>query len=145
MEKVLVKLFRELAQKHRGVIQDYLRDFDIYLGQHRILFRLEENPKITLTELTEKLEVSKESLFMSIKRMDQAGFISKERDQNDKRRVLLSLSDKGIETSKACREGFDKINHSMFKNLDQKEMDSLAILFSKMIQGLEGENDETDI
>ena len=145
MERELVNLFRELAQKHRGVIQNYLRDFDVYLGQHRILFRLEENPKITLTELTDKLEVSKESLFMSIKRMEQAGYIHKERDINDKRRVLLSLSDKGLETSKACRAGFDKINHSMFHNLEKNEMDSLMILFKKMIEGLEGENDEADI
>ncbi len=139
MEQILVDLFRELAQKHRGVIQNYLRDYQIYLGQHRILFRLEENPKITLTELTEILDVSKESLSMSIKRMEQAGLIDKERDTKDKRRTLLSLSPKGLETSKACRDGFKSINTRMFINLTEEEKESLSILFKKMIEGLEGE------
>ncbi len=145
MEQILVDLFRELAQKHRGVVQDYLRDFDIYLGQHRILFRLEENPELTLTELTEILDVSKESLSISLKRMEQAGLIERKKDEADKRRQLLSLSDQGLSTSRACHDGFDKINHSMFKNLDEVEKKQLMILFEKMIHGLEGDTDETNI
>lgn len=140
MDKELVKKFRKLAIKHREVIQNYLSKFNIYVGQHRIFFRLEENPNITLTELSEVLNVSKESLSVSLKRLDQGGYINKSKDKNDKRRYLLSLSDKGLETSQACRVGFDDINEALFKNLDEVEKDQLLILFDKMIDGLEGDN-----
>lgn len=142
MDKNLVDLFRKLARKHSAVVQDYLKGFNIYLGQHRIFFTLEKQPNITFTELADILKVSKESLSVSIKRLDQAGFIHKEVDKNDKRRSLLRLNEKGLETSKACKEGFDTINHSMFKNLCDEEKENLSVLFEKMIDGLEDEENE---
>ena len=119
MNQELAKMFRTLAQKHRAVLQVFMKQHDIYLGQHRVLFRLEENPNITLTELSEILEVSKESLSVSVRRLESTGYIIKQVDEKDKRRTLLTLSDKGLNTSQACRRGFDEVNASMFDGILQ--------------------------
>ncbi len=113
-------------------------DFNIYLGQHRILFHLEENPHVTLTELSEQLNVSKESLSVSVKRLEHNKYIKREQDHLDKRRHLLSLTPTGEDISRQCRSGFDEINYAMFKKLNDEDKKSVLTLFEKMIEGLEG-------
>ncbi|NLW14712.1 MAG: MarR family transcriptional regulator [Erysipelothrix sp.] len=145
MENILVESFRNLAKRHREVIQSQLIKKNVYIGQHRILFKLQENPDMTLTELTDALDVSKESLSVSVRRLEQSGLIRKLADTKDKRRILISLTDLGVETSDACKTYFNNINASMFKNMSQEEKDLLEVLFSKMIQGLEEVDDEKNI
>lgn len=137
MDKELIELFRTLALKHRNVISKYLNEHGIYLGQHRTIFTLSKHPDSTLTELAKRLEVSKESLSVSVRRLESSGLIEKTIDPNDRRSYLLRLSDEGDRVAKACRDGFDVINNSMFKNMTDEEKDSLVYLFNKMIRGLE--------
>ena len=136
MEQELIELFRTLNIKHRDMIQTYLNQFNIYLGQHRIFFHLEKEPNITFTELSQQLNVSKESLSMSIKRLEQNNYIKRKKDPKDKRRQLLSLTEEGLKLSKKCRVGFDEINYAMFIKLNENEKEDLTLLFKKMIEGL---------
>lgn len=137
MEKELLDLFRQMVMMHRNKVQEYLKTFDLYLGQQRILFELQKNPKITLTELTEKLQVSKESLSVSIKRLEGAGFINKVKDDKDKRRILLELSEKGYETATACKKGFENLNQTMFQDYSKEDKQVLGDHFKRMIENLE--------
>lgn len=139
MEHNLAQLYRKLVLMHRANLQNYLKKYNIYLGQHRIFFELEQNPNITLTQLTTLLDSSKESISLSVKRLEQAGYITKKKDERDKRKVLLELSEKGLETSQVCRKDFNAINEGMFSMLEDEEKENLAWYFKKMIEGLEGE------
>lgn len=139
MEKQLTDLFSELAKKHRLVVSNYLQKQGIYLGQHRTLFKLQKYPNSTLTDLAEKLEVSKESLSVSVKRLVNVGMIVRSEDHNDKRRTLLNLTEKGNKTADICRIGFERINQIMFKEFTHQEKDNLSIYFEKMIDALEKE------
>lgn len=146
MEKQLTDLFSELAKKHRVVVSNYLQKQGIYLGQHRTLFKLQNNPNSTLTDLAEKLEVSKESLSVSVKRLVNVGMIYRSTDSKDKRRTLLSLTEKGEKTADICRIGFERINQMMFKDFSDNEKDNLSFYFEKMIDALEEEVEyEADI
>lgn len=137
MEEKLTNGFRDLARKQRQVISNYLQNYGIYLGQHRTIFRLQKHPDITMTELAQLLEVSKESLSVSIKRLENGGFVTKSMDEKDKRRTLLRLSEKGETLADACRQGFDDINNAMFQYFNESEKETLSIYFDKMIEGLE--------
>lgn len=139
MEKQLTDLFRDLAKKHRLVVSNYLHKQGIYMGQHRTLFKLQKYPNSTLTDLAEKLEVSKESLSVSVKRLVNVGMIVRSEDNKDKRRTLLNLTEKGEETANICRVGFERINQTMFKEFTDQEKDNLSFYFEKMIDALEEE------
>ena len=127
MEEKLTNRFRDLARKQRQVISNYLQNYGIYLGQHRTIFRLQKHPDITMTELAQLLEVSKESLSVSIKRLENGGFVTKSMDVKDKRRTLLRLSEKGETLADARRQGFDDINNAMFQYFNDSEKETLSI------------------
>lgn len=135
MDQILSDKFRTIVQMHRMHLQEFMTQYNIYLGQHRVLFSLEDYPDITLTKLSEILQVSKESLSVSIKRLENSGHVNKRMDKNDKRSCLLSLSDKGLMTARACRKEFQALNASMFEGI--KDKDNLLSDFNIMIKNLE--------
>lgn len=139
MHVELVDMFRELAKKQRKVISGYLKGKGIFIGQHRTLFKLQKNPEITLTDLANELEVSKESLSVSLKRLENSELVLREQSMEDKRKILFSLTEKGEAVANHVRLGIDQINENMFKDFSDKEKNDLSFLFEKMIKGLEEE------
>lgn len=138
----LEDLYRKLVNKHRGMIQTYLSKYNLYIGQHRILFAIEETPGMTQTELGKEVKVSKESLSVSIKRLEQSGLVERTQDQGDRRFLRLHLTEEGGRVTRACRTGFDEINHTMFNQLTHEERELLRSLFIKMIDELEKRDTE---
>ncbi|MEG0328752.1 MAG: helix-turn-helix domain-containing protein, partial [Erysipelothrix sp.] len=69
MDLTLSNLFRELAKTHRIAVQEYLDNFDLFIGQPRFLFELEERPGITQKELVDALHVSKETVSITLSRL----------------------------------------------------------------------------
>ena len=139
MEENLSQLFRQLNVSHRIVVQAYLDQYGLYIGQPRFLFALARRPGMSQVQLSDELKVSKETVSVAMRRLEQAGYVSREASLTDKRIKLLSLSDKGEVLMPELKEHFNGINDRMFSLLDHKEKELLESLFKKMIQGIEKE------
>lgn len=137
MEEHLSNLFRQVNVAHRIVVQAYLDQYGLYIGQPRFLFALARHPGLSQGELSTELSVSKETVSITMKRLEQAGYVKRVTSPTDKRRKLLSLSDKGEALMPSLREHFHSINEQMFSQLDQTEKKMLESLYLKMIQGIE--------
>ncbi|CAM4304073.1 MarR family transcriptional regulator [Erysipelothrix inopinata] len=136
MDNTLSNLFRELARTHRTAVQEYLDNFDLFIGQPRFLFELEERPGITQKELVDALHVSKETVSITLSRLENAGFIQRVVTENDRRKKSLFLSAKGEKVVEQLHTDFNMINNLMFVNLSENEKLVLEELFEKMILGL---------
>lgn len=139
MEENLSQLFRQLNVSHRIVVQAYLDQYGLYIGQPRFLFALARRPGMSQVQLSNELKVSKETVSVAMRRLEQVGYVSREASLTDKRIKLLSLSDKGEVLMPELKEHFNGINDRMFSLLDHKEKELLESLFKKMIQGIEKE------
>ncbi|AYV34966.1 MarR family transcriptional regulator [Erysipelothrix rhusiopathiae] len=137
MESVLSQLYRALERKHRSVVQTYLDTLGLYIGQPRFLFELYRNPGLTQRELAEILVVTKETVSVALKRLEQGGFIRREIPEDDKRCRQLYLTEKGEATIVELKKNFDSINNSMFLNLSTEQQLQLEELLTEMIKGLE--------
>ena len=73
---------------------------------------------------------------MTLKRLEQSGYIRREVSQSDKRIKLLYLNEKGKELMPELRKNFNDINERMFSQLDKNEKEILESLYEKMLQGL---------
>jgi DNA-binding MarR family transcriptional regulator len=140
MDIDLSGMFRLLVWEHRTQLQNFLKKYNIYLGQHRVLFSLQSNPKVTLTQLALDLNVSKESLSVSLKRLEKSGLIRRDIDEKDRRRYVLSLSQEGEQVSDACRLGFNDINERMFASLSEGEKAKMLDMFERMLDDMRGES-----
>lgn len=138
MEKELGDLYRQIGKKHRDTVQGYLDGFSLYIGQPRFLFELEKNPGMSQTELTERLAVSKETVSVTLKRLEHAEFIQRLASDEDKRCKLLYLSDKGKEVVLELKKSFNHINNGMFASLNDDDQKAAIRLMKLMLEGLEG-------
>jgi len=66
-------------------------------AHHRAIYFVGRNPNITVTELLEILKITKQSLSRVLSTLIEEKFISQRADPSDRRRKLLTLSEKGLE------------------------------------------------
>lgn len=137
MENHLAVLFRKLNVAHRIVVQEYLDQHGLYIGQPRFLFALYSKPGMSQGQLTKELSLSKETVSVTVRRLEQTGFVQRVTSDIDKRIRLLYLSEKGENLMPELKSNFKEINERMFSLLDQQEREMLESLYEKMIQGIE--------
>lgn len=128
----LGQAYRQLNRIHRHITARYLSTFNLYSGQPRLLFAIQENPGITIQELVAITGNTKESISVSVKRMVIMGFIVRQVNPNDKREKRLHLTDKGQNLSQTIHLEFDALNDMMFDGLAEQENNDLIVLFEKM-------------
>ena len=78
-----------LSKLVRKSFNEAVPEQGLFSGQQDIVLVLVENPGITLSRLAEELGVSSATASVSIKRMEKAGFITKNADEKDARIVRL--------------------------------------------------------
>lgn len=137
MEENLSVLHRQLNIVHRIAVQECLDQYGLYIGQPRFLFALAEQPGMSQAQLSQRLSLSKETVSVTLRRLEQAGFVRRESSDQDKRIKLLYLSDSAELVMPKLRKEFNIINESMFSLLDSEEKVILESLFLKMTQGIE--------
>ena len=70
-------------------------DLDITRLQVAVLRLLEHEGAHTMTDVSRKFSVDASTLVPTVEALNQKGYISKERDSNDRRRYPLTLTDEG--------------------------------------------------
>ena len=82
----------------RLIIREYqplLDKLGITYPQYLVLVVLWETDKITVNEISQKLILNNNTITPLLKRMEQQGFIKRQRSESDERKVIIELSKKG--------------------------------------------------
>lgn len=72
-----------------------LAERDLGRAHHRVIYFVARQPGITISELLEILNITKQSLSRVLGRLVDDEFVRLEQGQDDKRQRLLSLTDRG--------------------------------------------------
>lgn len=143
MKNNLRHLFRSIFQKHRSVLQNHLDQYDLYVGQPRYLRLIQQNPGITQKQLVSLLILSKETVSVTLKKLENADYLVRRVNEKDRREKHLFLTEKGTKTVLDLNEYFEKIENGMFAGLNEDEQKQLEHFFNIMLKQLEnGEHDE---
>jgi DNA-binding MarR family transcriptional regulator len=103
-------------------------------GQKRILKILNANSSITQKELQEKLKIQAGSMSEIVTKLENNGFITKKRDEADKRKAILIITDKGREVYLANREKDLARDRQLFDCLSLEEKLQLREITKKLIE-----------
>ncbi|NLZ69211.1 MAG: winged helix-turn-helix transcriptional regulator [Spirochaetales bacterium] len=104
-----------------------------FKGQGRILGLLRNRGcAITQRELLDITEMKSSSLSEIVKKLEENGYINKEVDKSDKRNMILSLTDKGLEESYRMRSISSSIADNAFECLTEEEKESLIPVLEKL-------------
>ncbi len=125
-----------------------LQKYGFGRAHHRVLFFVRQNPSMTVAELLNVLNITKQSLSRVLSALIDKGYIIQEIGPNDRRQRLLNLTTKGKallesvsehqkeQMLKACRdaglenaEGFWKVLMSLIKPENRDEI--LQLVFKE--------------
>ena len=83
---------------------EFERDTGLPVRWYDVLVHLEETPDgLRMNELAEQILYSKSGFTRVVDRMEEAGLVRRVRPENDRRSILVVLTDKGRETMERAR------------------------------------------
>ena len=99
-----------------------------------VLVHLEESPQgIPMNELAERILYSKSGFTRVVDRMEEAGLVRRARPDNDRRTILIVLTDKGTETMEHARRYHrDGIERHFSQHLTQADIKALTRALEKI-------------
>ncbi len=123
-------------QTHRNTMQRYFRDCGMFNGYPHMLFYLTREPGLTQCELSKRMGVSPPTLSVSVRRMEAAGLVRREPDENDARRTRLYLTEEGVEMDRRCRKGREFLIDTLYADFTEEDVRELSSLLTRMTENL---------
>lgn len=103
----------------------------MHRGQDRLLSVIKESQPAQQRELVEKLDIRPSSLSELLKKLEEKNLITRTQDQQDKRNVIVSLTEEG--EKRAEENSKDDFSTALFSALDEGEQQKLNELLEKLI------------
>ena len=136
--EIRVELLR-IEKDRKNLMMPYLAALGLTFGQGqaRILDTLLTKDHITQKKLADICYMDVATVSRSLDRLEEAGFLVRERDPECRRSFLICLTEQGkIEAAKA-REGLKKLDNVICKGLSDDELNALHSVLVKISDNLE--------
>ena len=103
-------------------------------GRGRILKVLLEKGTITQSELQDIIDIRSGSLSEILSKMEDKELIIREKDENDKRKVRIEITEKGKEAILLKEEDHKNKVKELFNVINEEEKKQLEVILSKLIK-----------
>ena len=108
-------------------IDSQIKEEDINAGEFPFLLVLNEKDKITQKELADSLKTSEGLVTRVSKRLENNGYITREVDSKNKRRNLISITDKGRDIARKVIASQDLWENHTFSFLSDEELNQFKL------------------
>ena len=135
-------LISQIKQLQDRVFNKILKEEGIYEfngQQGRILFSLWKDEKLSLIELSKRTSLAKTTLSTMIDRMRKNGLVIVEESKEDKRILVIYLSDKTLALEDKINNATKRIIDIFYKDFSEKEANELDRLLIKIKENLKNE------
>lgn len=130
-----LELVQQLA--HRRGAQEH----GLYFGQMPVLDFIAANPGCTQVQVADHLRVSPASIALSTKRLQKAGYLTKEVDAENLRCKRLYISEEGQRVCAMCRERLDQIDAVAFQGFSEEELEVFSSFLDRVTLNMTGETE----
>ena len=135
-------LVSQIKQLQDRVFNKILKEEGIYEfngQQGRILFSLWKDEKLSLIELSKRTSLAKTTLSTMIDRMRKNGLVIVEESKEDKRNLVIYLSDKTLALEDKINNATKRMTDIFYKDFSEKEAKELDRLLIKIKENLKNE------
>ncbi|NRD79457.1 MarR family transcriptional regulator [Bacillus sp. BRMEA1] len=131
--KPIGKLISLIYRQNQKMISKKLKAYQIGGGgQHSFLIEIVKQPGINQDQLTTELKFDKATTARAIKKLEEAGYITRKIDEKDRRSFQLFPTAKGLEFYPVLMDILKTSNHSLTLQLTDEEKDQLIYLLQKL-------------
>jgi DNA-binding MarR family transcriptional regulator len=105
-------------------------------AQGRILYVLWEHGTLNITQIGRQTSLAKTTLTSMLNRMESTGLIKKEQDGKNKRQILVSLTVRAEELSRAYEEISERMNNIFYSGFTDEEITDFELKLERIISNL---------
>ena len=95
--------------------------FDVTMTEIHVIEAIRKVEPATMGNVAKKLMITMGTLTTSVNRLVDKGYVSRERDTNDRRIVLLDLTEKGEDVFKIHEKFHEELVHAALIDLELKD------------------------
>lgn len=129
-------MFRSLAavmQNHRQMVaENFSVHMKMFRAQASVLGALADNEGITQSKLAKQLHIAPPTLTVTLKKMEQNGYIRREADPGGHRRICVYTAEKGRKKQKEMTGVLSTMILSCTEGLTDGECEQMAKLMQKI-------------
>ncbi|WP_174728540.1 MarR family transcriptional regulator [Mesobacillus harenae] len=126
-----IQLSFSVTKKAESLIKEQIGS-DLTSDQHYTLRYIYQAESCNSSELAEVFDVKKSAITAIINRMWEKGLIQRTRDEDDRRIVYLTLTDKGNELYLKAEQRIHKLVESLISQFDQSEISQFIETYEKL-------------
>ncbi len=131
-----------LARAHRAFAAGMLRDLGLHPGQELLLMQLFDRDGQTQSELLESVGLNHSTVSKSLRRMQEAGLLTREPAEHDRRVQLVRLTDKGRAMREPIEAMWSALERVSVQHLDADAVESF-IAQARLIEKAIVQRDQT--
>jgi len=94
---------------------------------------------VTQKYLSDMANVSENTTVSMVAAMEHSGFVERRRDDADRRKIIVTLTDKGRRAERQLIGNVGEINDIATRGIDQTELDACARVLTRMSENLAAE------
>lgn len=130
------ELLAQFAQAYRSLSDAFMDQIAMYRAQATVLCKLFAQDGMTQSEIAQQLSVQGATVTDMLQRMEEAGFVTRRRDDEDNRLVRVYLTDLGRENERSIMEQFISMENAIFADFDESERSVLRQMLNRMLQNM---------
>ncbi|EAD4911673.1 MarR family transcriptional regulator [Listeria monocytogenes] len=139
--KQLIKSYQQtyifaMNQIHQAISEISASTVDLSIEQFFVLREIATYYGISATELAATLAVNKSAITPKLKKLVEKGYIRRERNQLDKRAVVLTISEKGNNVYEECEKQLELLVNEWLEILGEKDSEQFFELFQKITKSV---------
>ncbi len=129
-------IIARVCTAHHYRASQFMSDIGLYLGQEMVLQNLWQEDKLTQSDLANRIGVQIQTIHKMILRMEKAGLVTKQADENDGRVSRIHLTPKGNELQNVTEQAWDQLEQVTLADLTIEERYILRHLLQKLESNL---------
>ena len=131
LNEVLVRLFRDInTLEERAIRTEEYRD--VTSNDMHVMEAIGPEGAKNMTSVARELEVTTGTLTISVNSLVKKGYVNRTRSEEDRRGVLISLSEKGQKAYLHHRRFHEEMIEAVLKELTGEEQQALEKALSKL-------------
>lgn len=127
--ELLFFAYRDFVSDPDAILQEY----GFGRAHHRVVHFVARNPGISVAELLDILQITKQSLARVLKQLVETGFVVQQQGSQDRRQRLLYTTDKGTELFNQLREPQSRRIRRALEQLDTQDRDGAERFLSLLV------------
>ena len=134
MQESMHMLLYRAFHAQRNILRPYMRALGLGAGQRMLIAYLAANGPCRQRDLADYFEVDPAAISRMVDSLEKGGFITVEADGSNRRRNLLTVTDRGLEAADAWMAKRAQVEEIMLRGFSAEEREAFSAYLTRARQ-----------